>query len=249
MNDTTSPSSSHGRSPEKPQERSREKAQQPKGGLVQDAAEHLRELILACDPGTQIGSLNEVAEQLGVGIVTVQQAARILEHEGLLTVKRGPGGGYYGARPDAAALVRSFASYMRAHGFNYLDTLEMITLLDFDIMPGACECQDLDLREHLRHLGLQLEQCNTAEERAAFEQEFHHTAMNMANRPLIQLLANVTAQLFKNPDRLLFASDDGVAEWRKTRRNLIQAILDHDATRARFETERFRDMVLTRLHT
>jgi DNA-binding IscR family transcriptional regulator len=36
--------------------------------------------------------------------VTVQQAARVLEHEGLLAVRRGPGGGYYGTRPDEAAL-------------------------------------------------------------------------------------------------------------------------------------------------
>src|SRR3974377_1146477 len=84
--------------------------------LVQTTASRLRDLILACAPDTQIGSLNEIAQRLGVGIVTVQQAARILEHEGLLAVRRGPGGGYYGTRPDEAALERSVAAYLRGHG-------------------------------------------------------------------------------------------------------------------------------------
>ena len=75
--------------------------------LVPGTAEQMRELILAQAPGASIGSLPEVAKRLGVGIATVQQAARVLEHEGLLAVRRGPGGGYFGARPDAAALERS----------------------------------------------------------------------------------------------------------------------------------------------
>src|ERR1700716_3569120 len=90
----------------------------PRRQLVQAAAAKLRDVILAREPGTQIGSLNEVAELLGVGIVTVQQAARVLEHEGLLAVRRGPGGGYYGTRPDEAALERAFAAYLRVHGFS-----------------------------------------------------------------------------------------------------------------------------------
>src|SRR5688500_6419052 len=68
--------------------------------LVKAAAAQLRDIILEREPGANIGSLKEVAQMLGVGIVTVQQAARILEHEGLLAVRRGPGGGYHGTRPD-----------------------------------------------------------------------------------------------------------------------------------------------------
>src|SRR5215470_10331455 len=98
----------------------------PKRQLVQAAAGKLRDLILAREPGAQIGSLNEVSELLGVGIVTVQQAARVLEHEGLLSVRRGPGGGYYGARPDEAALERALATYMRVHGAKFGDGLQML---------------------------------------------------------------------------------------------------------------------------
>ena len=109
----------------------------PRRQIVQAAAAKLRDVILAREPGAQIGSLNEVAELLGVGIVTVQQAARILEHEGLLAVRRGPGGGYYGTRPDEAALERAFAAYLRVHGFSNRESHRMLSLLDCEIVPAA----------------------------------------------------------------------------------------------------------------
>jgi GntR family transcriptional repressor for pyruvate dehydrogenase complex len=77
---------------------------QPKRPLVHTAAERLRDLLFAVPADTRLGALPELARKLGVGIVTVQQAARILEHEGLLEVRRGPGGVYYGTRTDDAAL-------------------------------------------------------------------------------------------------------------------------------------------------
>ncbi len=109
----------------------------PRRQLVQATAAKLRELILSREPGAQIGSLNEVAQLLDVGIVTVQQAARILEHEGLLAVRRGPGGGYYGTRPDEAALERSIAAYLRVHGFGHRESQQMLSLLDCEIVPGG----------------------------------------------------------------------------------------------------------------
>ena len=67
--------------------------------------------ILASEPNAPLGSLREMSKSLGVGIVTIQQAARVLEHEGLLKVRRGPGGGYYGTRPDEAALGRLISGF------------------------------------------------------------------------------------------------------------------------------------------
>ena len=81
---------------------------------VQQVADALRKRIFACPPGEQIGSLNDLARELGVGIVSVQQAARILEFEGLLEVRRGPGGGYFGRRPDLATLEQTISAYWRS---------------------------------------------------------------------------------------------------------------------------------------
>src|SRR5471030_1185546 len=110
--------------------------------LVTGAAEQMRDLILAEPPGAFIGSLPDIARRLGVGTATVQQVARVLEHEGLLDVRRGPGGGYFGARPDAAALERSVATYLRVRRADDYEALEMMTLLDCELMPAAAGCED-----------------------------------------------------------------------------------------------------------
>jgi GntR family transcriptional regulator, transcriptional repressor for pyruvate dehydrogenase complex len=66
----------------------------------------------------------------------------ILEYEGLLTVKLGPGGGYYGIRPDNATLERTFATYMRVHNIGYRDAFEMTVSLDCDIAETAAGSED-----------------------------------------------------------------------------------------------------------
>ena len=57
---------------------------QPKPRLVQEVTDRLRDLILEREPEEQIGSLNEVAQLLGVGIVALLAGAwllHVLGHE------------------------------------------------------------------------------------------------------------------------------------------------------------------------
>jgi len=208
----------------------------------------LRDLILAREPGAQIGSLTEVAQLLGVGIVTVQQAARVLEHEGLLAVRRGPGGGYYGTRPDEAALERAFAAYLRVHGFGHRESQEMLALLDCEIMPAAARCQDEQLREAMRALTARIDLCDTTDQRAAFETELRDLLFKMVARPLIELLCRVTLRLYVHPPSVLFfPGPEGAATWKAGRRHILQAVLERDEELARFEAERYRRLVISRV--
>src|SRR6266404_2435828 len=101
----------------------------------------------------------------------IVQAARILEHEGLLAVRRGPGGGYYGTRPDEAALERAFAAYLRVHGFSNRESHRMLSLLDCEIVPAAALCTDESLRQVARGLLERVDHCESRELRVAFETE------------------------------------------------------------------------------
>src|SRR5690349_20027190 len=101
----------------------------PKRPLVHQAAERLRDMLFAVPRETRPGALPALARKLGVGIVTVQQAARIREHEGLLEVRRGPGGGYYRTRPDDAALERAIAANTRVHPASFEEPADITSLL------------------------------------------------------------------------------------------------------------------------
>src|SRR5690625_1437608 len=220
---------------------------QPKPRLVQEITDRLRDLILEREPGEQIGSLNEVAQLLGEGIVTVQQAARLLEHEGFLTVRRGPGGGYYGTRPDEAALERALSAYLRVHGFGYREALEMMSLLDCEMMPVAAQSDNEELREALNGLVKRLDLCDVREERVSLEQDLRLLLLRFIKRPLVELMTRVTTHSYRAGGPALFDSPEDVAIWKNGRRRLFQAMLDKDPELTRFEAERHRQEVLQRL--
>jgi GntR family transcriptional regulator, transcriptional repressor for pyruvate dehydrogenase complex len=220
----------------------------PRRQLVQAAAAKLRDVILAREAGAQIGSLNEVAHMLGVGIVTVQQAARVLEHEGLLAVRRGPGGGYYGTRPDEAALERAFAAYLRVHGFGQRESQRMMSLLDLEIIPAAARCNDEGLRRSLRSLLERVDHCESIDARIAFEIELRDLLLRMVAAPLMELLCRVTLRLYVHVRAaIVFAGEDAIAEWTAGRRRILEAILSQDQELAQFEAERYRRLVVSRL--
>ncbi|MGB8364701.1 MAG: FadR/GntR family transcriptional regulator [Rhizomicrobium sp.] len=216
--------------------------------LVLTTAAKLRDIILEREPGAQIGSLSDVSRLLGVGIVTVQQAARVLEHEGLLDVRRGPGGGYYGARPDDAALERSVAAYMRVHGPSYDEMLEMLSLLDCEIVPAAARCKDENLRAEARLLWDRIDACNTEESRIAFENDFRRQLFRMDARPLFELLMRVATRLYSTPPQpRVFPGEEGVVAWKAGKHRMLDAILKQDEALARFEAMRYREEVVMRL--
>jgi GntR family transcriptional regulator, transcriptional repressor for pyruvate dehydrogenase complex len=216
--------------------------------LVQVTADRLRDLVFAQEPGTQIGSLPELAALLGVGIVTVQQAARILEHEGLLDVRRGPGGGYYGMRPDETALERLLAAYLRTHASAYGEVLDITTLLFRELVAAAADCADEELREGLRAFLGRIDECRNESDIGAFEAAFQEQLFRMVNRPLFELLTRVALNLYAmRPNPPLFADSEGVRAWHGSRHRIIGAILDRDSELARFEANRARRDLLERL--
>ena len=216
--------------------------------LVSATADKMRDLILGQAPDALIGSLPELAQILGVGIATVQQAARVLEHEGLLAVRRGPGGGYFGRRPDAAALERSLATYLRGRRADDYEALEMMTLLDCELMPAAARCTEARLLDGLRSLKERVDQCLAGEGRVAFEDDFHSILFKMVDRPLIELLARVSMRFYRSqPIPPIFEGDEGLRAWRQWRHQIIDAILARDPERARLEAERHRRSLLQRL--
>lgn len=216
--------------------------------LVQNVAARLREMVAAKPPEAHLGSLNGIARALGVGIVTVQQAARILEHEGLLAVRRGPGGGYFGTRPDAASLERSMEAYLGVHRSSFLEGVEMLTLLDCELMPAAAKNLDEAGRARLEALLARVDACDGSEARVEFEDRFHEALFAIVERPLMEILATVIMRNTKSgPIGALFPGEEGIAAWKDWRRRIITAILDGDAELARFEARRHREDLLRRL--
>jgi len=216
----------------------------PDSRLVSETIAALRELILDQEPEACLGSMHDVATALGVGIVTIQQAARILEHEGLLRVKRGPGGGYYGTRPGDDAVERAFATYLRVHNISYRDAFEMAVSLDCDLAEAAAGSGHPELEQRIHALIDELDRSESADDRIEFEVDFRGTLFGLANNPLLELLAHVAMQLYKTESTpAFFAEQIKLDEWKTGRMRMLEAILKRDPELAYFEAQRYRRQV------
>ena len=217
------------------------KAGAGKRQLVQATTDRLRELIYAREPDELIGSLPDLARLLGVGIVTVQQAARLLEHEGALEVRRGPGGGYYGRRPDAAALERSLGAYMRTRPHGWEEALDITSLLFNELCAAAAREGDAALHPELRAIAERVDLCLSPADTGTWEEAFQDLLFRMVERPLFELLTRVTLRFSTSgpaPAGVLYRDASALDGWRLGRHRIIAAILARDEALARFEANR-----------
>lgn len=226
---------------------SRAKGRRRGQSLVAKTTAALRERIFLCEPGALIGSLQELARSLDVGIVTLQQAARVLEHEGLLEVRRGPGGGYYGTRPDAAALERALDSYMRMNPASFEEALDMTSVLFNELATAAALCTDQGLRASLAVLSGRAAACESVEELGVWELEFQELLFQMVRRPLFEMLTRVTLHYSSSRQApRIHSFDGGMQHWRDGRVRIIAAILANDPELTRFEANRQNRAVVLR---
>lgn len=214
--------------------------------LVQKTAIALRQRILASPSGEQIGSLPELARDLEVGIVTIQQAARILEHEGLLEVRRGPGGGYYGRRPQMADLERMLGAYLCGAPGSWREILDITSLLFNRLCAAAARCHDEVLRSELQELRTRIARCCSMDDLGGLESRLQEILFQMVSQPLFELLTRVALGSARDVKR-----DDGatgtfdLSVWREGRLRIIDAIAGQDPALAHFEADRQNRQVLS----
>jgi GntR family transcriptional repressor for pyruvate dehydrogenase complex len=92
-------------------------------------ADAMREIVLESESGALLGSEDELVAQFGVSRPTFRQAARILEAEGLLAVRRGVNGGLFARQPAAAGVAKSVSVLLRHRGVTFADVTRTVHAL------------------------------------------------------------------------------------------------------------------------
>jgi DNA-binding FadR family transcriptional regulator len=117
-----------------------------------ETADILREEILSRateDEEWLLGSEDDMIRTLGVSRPTLRQAARMLEQEELLVVRRGIGGGLFGRRPTAEAVSHTASVYLRSQGATYRDLIGTQAILGTECARLAAANPDREERESL----------------------------------------------------------------------------------------------------
>jgi GntR family transcriptional repressor for pyruvate dehydrogenase complex len=95
-------------------------------------ADTITETILTSGlrPGARLPSEQKMREQFGVGRGTLREAMRVLEAEGLITVRSGPHGGPVVAEPDAVRLARLLILLLISWGTTLRSVYDVRILLE-----------------------------------------------------------------------------------------------------------------------
>jgi GntR family transcriptional regulator, transcriptional repressor for pyruvate dehydrogenase complex len=101
-----------------------------RGTLAMTIADELREVILdGYADGELIGSEDDLVARFGVSRPTLRQAIRMLQTDGLVTVRRGNSGGFFAATPSVQTVARAASLLLRQQGATteHLDEVSRIT--------------------------------------------------------------------------------------------------------------------------
>lgn len=147
--------------------------------------------------GTFLGSEDELIERYGVSRPTLRQAARIVEHEQLITVRRGVNGGFFTRLPTAEAVARVASVFLRLNGTDLVDLLRTVQVLTPAVAEMACDAPAVDRKEFRKWADEQFTEVSTIRRREFVERigEFSRRLGQLADCPPLQLFEEVVSQL------------------------------------------------------
>lgn len=216
------------------------------GSPVRKTIERLRLDSEQREDGALIGYEEELLSRYGVSRPTLRQAARLVQQEQLITVRRGAAGGYYASRPTVSAVAHMASIYLRTRRAGSKDMIHVIELVRRDMVRLAALHPDEDDKISLRDF---LARDEAAQARGygyrqfvAAERVYSDLLGALAGSEVLHLFLQILLDLMvwsdKRRDVVPLYSPDRLVMACKRRGRVIQAILDGDAEVAMLEVDR-----------
>jgi DNA-binding FadR family transcriptional regulator len=183
-------------------------------------------------PGDRLPTEREMAQQFGVSRVTVRDALRALEANGLVRVKVGGQGGPYVSEPDIALLSDSIGTHLHIRGITFEELAEARQALETTAAQlAALRATPEDLAG--LEAAIQGPMRPPPSDAAASSLDFH-TALVIAshNQALLAMFRATRALIQEAFDQLHAQQPDMADAARKTHTELFAAIAARDAERA-----------------
>lgn len=101
-------------------------------------------------PGDRLPPEADMCATYGVGRSTIREALRVLENQGVITIKTGPGGGPIVAPFDAGFLAANIALHLQLSGATFGDVMSARLVVEPVIAGAAAEHGDPETLKALR---------------------------------------------------------------------------------------------------
>jgi GntR family transcriptional repressor for pyruvate dehydrogenase complex len=152
-------------------------------------------------PGHKLPPEREMAEQFQTSRVALREALRALEKEGLITVKRGAGGGAFVADFDKAlnALADSLNTVVKLGSAKSANLTEMRSILEPEITRLATlRAAPADLAAIEAVVVAQEQELATGELSRKLDMEFHRCIAEAAHNPVMNIVVNAVNQSIRD---------------------------------------------------
>jgi DNA-binding FadR family transcriptional regulator len=142
--------------------------------------------------GIVIGSEADLLAEYGVSRAVLREAVRLLEHDHVAHMRRGPGGGLVVAEPDAAAVARVATLYLRYRKVSPGHLFGARTALELAAVRSATERID---ERGVARLRAALDDEAADGERPDANHRFHRVVAQLSGNPALELFTDVLSQL------------------------------------------------------
>ncbi len=186
-------------------------------------------------PGDLLPSETQMLDQYQVGRASLREALRLLEAQGLISLKPGPGGGPVVGDVHPAHLGRTASLYFRMAGASFHELIEAVLVLE----PWLAELAALraDKDEARRRLGAAMEESDSlrgdVEGIIRTAPGFHRVIHELSGNPVLSTMTSAIDAVFT--DQILCTLDLGPhqGQFLEDHHAIAQAIIDGDAPLAR----------------
>jgi len=211
---------------------------------VAETARALAELSLEHDEGAFLGDEDDLLRRLGVSRPTLRQAAKVAENDRMISVRRGLRGGFYAARPDAAAAIHTLTRYLRLKGAFLMDVLTVARPCAEEAAGSACRCTDPALRSRLDHFAGAIAELESRGALMRADRELSHLLAEMSGNPLIDVVLAIGSSFGLEEQSSLYCDPQQREQARELLSLVCRAVLEGDADLARLRMRRRMDVLV-----
>lgn len=224
---------------------------------VKFAAERLAELSRGLRPGERIGKKEEVRQRIGVSHGTFNEALRLVQSEGLVTLKSGPHGGLFAAQQSPMAKFGRAVLQLDSEATLVSDAVRIRSALEVLVVQDAVGVSPPRLVDEMRrHLDSMLAAVGEEGDGLEFLRANWnlHAAIARASRNVMlrELYTGLLDIIEQHTLSVVMVGDASMSAFHHDRylvhRDLVDAIENDDMAAAMAALERHHDTGLTDVH-
>ncbi|WP_323798921.1 FadR/GntR family transcriptional regulator [Parasphingorhabdus sp.] len=210
--------------------------------LASRTARALVDMSLAATPGDYLGAENDLLEKFGISRPTLRQAAKMVERDRLISVRRGTKGGFFAERPDAKDAIQSLTRFLRLRGTNLGNVMQVTRPVFEEAAAAAAKLRTAADIEQLKEFVSAIDSREDSRELIASEVQLAQQIARISGNPVIELVIEIGYSFgLSERDIGLYGDPERRHRTREMQRSLLNAIIIGDADIARLMMQRRSD--------